>query len=209
MKVKSDFRDTRFANLIVGLKSNRFDLVSAGMYVTPERAQQIEFLPYMTGGVSILVTKGNPWQPAAPEDLCEKRVSSILGSAWIPKLHALSQSYCAVKGLKPIEVLEFPTSSEAAQAVLSGAAHAQMEDSAVSAGELKKIGDRLQLSSKGLIYPVVVGYGIRKGNLELKNALVTALEALKKDGRYAALLRQYNVQEPTPTQIAVALGEKN
>jgi hypothetical protein len=47
------------------------------------------------------------------------------------------------------------------------------------------LGDRLQLSSKGPIYPVVVAYGIRKGNTELKNALTAALDCSK-----TKLLRQ-------------------
>jgi polar amino acid transport system substrate-binding protein len=205
MNLTPKFADVRFANLILGIKANRFDLASAGMYVTPERAKQVDFLPYMTAGVSIVVAKTASASPARPEDLCGMRVSSIQGAAWIPKLNSVSAQACRAANKQDIQVVEFPTSAEAAQALLAGAAQAQMEDAAVAAEEVQK-SDRLRLSSKELIYPVVVGYAIKKGNASLLEGLQSALQALKKSGQYQKILQQYNVQEPTAEQIKAALG---
>ena len=47
--------DTRFENLILGVKGNKFDVIASTLYVKPERVQQINFIPYMKTGVSIAV----------------------------------------------------------------------------------------------------------------------------------------------------------
>ncbi len=52
---------TDFGQLIPGLKAGRFDLIAAGMYITPERCQQISFSnPTYAIGEAFLVKKGNP-----------------------------------------------------------------------------------------------------------------------------------------------------
>jgi polar amino acid transport system substrate-binding protein len=56
------------------------------------------------------------------------------------------------------------------------------------------------------LYPVVIGLGVKKGNDALLSQLKTALASMKSSGEYAALLKQYNVAEPTGGDIALALG---
>ena len=52
---------TEFGSLIPGLQAKRFDIIAAGMYVTPERCRQAAF-SNPTYGVSqaLLVKQGNP-----------------------------------------------------------------------------------------------------------------------------------------------------
>lgn len=52
---------TGFAQLIPGLKAGRFDLIAAGMYITPARCRQIDFSnPSYSVGEAFLVREGNP-----------------------------------------------------------------------------------------------------------------------------------------------------
>ncbi len=47
--------------LIPGLKSNRFDVIAAGMFITPERCEQVAFTePTATSPEAFLVREGNP-----------------------------------------------------------------------------------------------------------------------------------------------------
>ncbi len=105
-----------------------------------------------------------------------------------------------------IDVREFETSPEAAQAVLSRAVDAQFEDSAVAQITVNKLGGRVAITSAAPLYPVVIGLGVKKGNDALLAQLKTALASMKQAGEYQALLRQYNVAEPTGSDIAQALG---
>lgn len=50
-----------FGQLIPGLRAGRFDVIAAGMYITPERARQIRFSnPTYAVGEGFLVKAGNP-----------------------------------------------------------------------------------------------------------------------------------------------------
>ncbi len=50
-----------FGSLIPGLKAKRFDIIAAGMYITPQRAKEISFSnPSYAIGESFIVKAGNP-----------------------------------------------------------------------------------------------------------------------------------------------------
>jgi polar amino acid transport system substrate-binding protein len=201
LKVK--FLDTRFENLIIGVKANKFDVIASTLYVKPERAQQVTFLPYMKTGVSIAVAKSSNFKPSTPEQLCGKKVGSIKGAAWIANLKKLSETGCGDKG--PIDSREFPTSPEATQAVISGGVDAQMEDSAVLYTASRKTGGRVVLSSHGNLYPVVVGLAFNQQNKELVDVLNAALDKLRESGAYLKLLNKYYVTAPSAAEFKAAI----
>jgi polar amino acid transport system substrate-binding protein len=200
------FLDTRFANLIMGVNSQRFDVVASALYVTPERAKQVDFLSYLKTGSSLIVRSSEDFKPQRPEDLCGKRVGSIKGASWIPKLNKVSADYCIPSGKPAIESREFPTSPEAAQALLARAVDVQMEDAAVAKITVEKLQGKIAISSSELIYPVVVGLAVRKDNPALLTALSGALSQIKQDGSYGQLLARYNLGEPTEQEVSAALG---
>ncbi|EOG3618985.1 amino acid ABC transporter substrate-binding protein [Pseudomonas fulva] len=207
LKLTPQFHDTRFANLVMGVNARRFDVVASALYVTPERAAQVDFVPYLKSGASLMVRTDDNFRPQSPEDLCGKRVGSIKGGSWIPKLMVLSKSYCQANGQAPIDSREFPTSPEAAQALLANAVDVQFEDAAVAAITADKLKGRVTLSSQTLIYPVVIGLAVRKGNDALLKQIDQGLAAMKASGDYQTLLNRYNLGEPTPTDVAQALGK--
>ncbi len=203
--LKVQFLDTRFENLIIGLNGNKFDVVASTLYVKPERAQKITFIPYMKTGVSIAVSVTSKNNLLTPESLCGKKVSSIKGAAWIANLKKMSEGYCASKGLGTIDVREFPTSPEASQAVMSGGVDAQMEDSAVLKDAVAKTGGRLVVRSKQNFYPVIVGLGLNQQNKALQETLQNGLNKLKSMGVYQKLLAKYNVSAPSTEEFKAAI----
>lgn len=208
LDLKPQVIDTRFSSLILGIKMHKFDVIASTLYVTPERAQQVAFLPYMKTGGALMVESQSSFSPKTPEDLCGKRVSSIRGGAWIANLAKVSSTYCQPKGLGPIDVREFPTSPEATQALLSKAVDVQYEDAAVAKATLEKTGQRLKISSTSVIYPVVVGLALDKDNSALLADLKQAFTAVVKDGSYATLLKKYNLQMPNESEVSQALSGK-
>lgn len=206
LQLKPEVIDTRFASLILGLKSNKFDVIASTLYVTPERAGQVDFLPYMKTGGALMVTAASSFAPRTPQDLCGKRVGSIKGGAWIARLNKVSSDYCLPAGRGAITLREFPTSPETAQALLSGAVDVQYEDAAVAKATLSKTGQRLKISSDQILYPVVVGLAVNKDNPQLLSRLQNAYDIRVKDGSYAALLAKYNLQMPNADESARALA---
>ncbi len=204
LSAEPQFMDTRFANLIMGVNLKKFDVIASTLYVTPERAKQIEYIPYMKTGGVLLALKDGSFKPQKPEDLCGKKISSIQGAAWISKLKNVSETYCAKQGLAAIDVREFPTSPEASQAVLSHAVDAQFEDAGVARAAADKSG-KLILTSD-IIYPVVVGLAVKKGNNTLVTELKTAIQKVEATADFKSLLTKYSVATPDDAEINAALN---
>jgi len=193
--------DTRWANLIPGLRGDRFDITNSSMYITAERMKVIDMVPYLKSGESILSIKGAAYQPKVPEDFCGHKIGSMAGTAWLTQLQKLSVDYCQANGLQPIAISEYPTDPQTTQAMLSHAVEAQITDAAVARGVIQKMGDRLAISSETLIYPVLNGFGVKKGNDTVKNAMIAGIQKYSQTPEYAALLKKYNFQAPTKEDL--------
>ena len=194
--------DTRWANLIPGLRGGRFDITNSSMYITADRVKVIDMIPYLKSGVSILAVKGNDYQPKTPEDFCGHKIGSMAGTAWLKKIQTLSKEYCEANGLGAIAISEYPTDPQTTQAMLSRAVEAQITDAAVARGVVDKLGNRIVISSDEIVYPVLNGFGVRKGNDEVKQAMIEGLEKFSQTPEYEALLKKYNFQAPTKEDIA-------
>ena len=105
------------------------------------------------------------------------------------------------KGLPPIVLSEYSTDPQTTQALLSRAVEAQITDAAVARGVVEKLGDRIVISSDTLIYPVLNGFGVKKGNSEVKSALEEGLKKFSATPEYAALLKKYHFQPPTEDDL--------
>jgi polar amino acid transport system substrate-binding protein len=194
--------DTRFPNLITGLQGGRFDLTNSSMYITAERVKVIDMIPYLKSGESILALKGGTFQPKRPEDFCGHKIGSMAATSWLAQMNKLSTDYCVKNGLPPIAISEYATDPQTTQAMLAHAVEAQITDAAVARGVVEKLGNRVVISSDTLIYPVLNGFGVKKGNDEVKNALVDALGRYRATPEYAALLKKYHFEAPTDEDIA-------
>ncbi len=193
--------DTRFPNLIPGLQGGRFDITNSSMYITAERLKVIDMVPYLKSGEAILALKGSDYQPKTPEEFCGHKIGSMGATSWLAQLQKLSTDYCVKKGLKPIALSEYTTDPQTTQALLSRAVEAQITDAAVARGVIDKLGERVVISSETLIYPVLNGFGVKKGNSEVKTALEEGLKKYSATPEYAALLKKYNFQAPTQEDL--------
>lgn len=193
--------DTRFPNLIPGLQGGRFDITNSSMYITAERLKVIDMVPYLKSGEAILARKGGDYQPKTPEDFCGHKIGSMGATSWLAQLQKLSADYCVKKGLKPIALSVYTTDPQTTQALLSRAVDAQITDAAVARGVVEKLGDRVVIASDTLIYPVLNGFGVKKGNTEVKTALEEALKKYSATPEYAALLKKYHFQAPTADDL--------
>ncbi|MFP3567038.1 ABC transporter substrate-binding protein [Paraburkholderia sp. SIMBA_030] len=206
LKLEPVFLDTRFPDLILGMKARRFDVVASALYVTPERVKQVDFVPYLKTGASFLVLKGSSYLPNDAKDLCGKRVGTIKGASWTPKLKLVAQDYCKSNGKGDIQILEFPTSPETSSALMARAVDVQIEDAAVAQAIPKQTNGRVEVSSTSLLYPIVIGLGVTKGDARLLDALGAALQGAKSSGEYVQLLKKYGLQEPSANDVSMALG---
>jgi polar amino acid transport system substrate-binding protein len=172
--------DTRFPNLIPRLQGGRFDITNSSMYITAERLKVIDMVPYLKSGEAILALKGSDYQPKTPEAFAAIK-SVRWATSWLAQLQKLSADYCVKKGLKPIALSEYTTDPQTTQALLSRAVEAQITDAAVARGVIDKLGDRVVISSETLIYPVLNGFGVKKGNSGSENRAGGRAEEIQRD----------------------------
>jgi polar amino acid transport system substrate-binding protein len=206
LDLKARFIDTRFPSLILGLTGHRYDMIASALYMTSARAKVVNFIPYFVTGGAIMANAATSFRPKTMADLCGKRVGSLQGAAWVPLLHEVSEKTCLPEGKGPIQVHEFDTSSEAAEALASRAVDAQYDDAGVAKMIVEKLRGRIVITSRKALHPVVCGLAFRKDDNQLMSKVQQAFNAIKRDGQYQALLKKFNLKAPSEEQAAASLS---
>ncbi|WP_245838879.1 ectoine/hydroxyectoine ABC transporter substrate-binding protein EhuB [Marininema halotolerans] len=91
---------TDFGSLIPGLKAGRFDVITAGMYITPERCKQVAFAnPEYNIGEGLAVQKGNPKDIHSYKDVANQPDTTIAVMKG-----AIEESYMKDSGVKENQI---------------------------------------------------------------------------------------------------------
>lgn len=107
---------TEFGALIPGLQAERFDVIAAGMYITPQRCEQIAFSnPSYAIGEAFVVEEGNPLNLHSFEDV-KKHVSATIGVM----AGAVEQGYARDVGIPGGRIIVFPDNVSGLDGVRSG-----------------------------------------------------------------------------------------
>lgn len=95
---------TQFGSLIPGLQAGRFDVITAGMYITPTRCEEVLFAdPEYQVGEALIVEAGNPLDLHSYEDIAanpDVRVGTGAGY--------LELDYMLAAGVAEDQISEFP-----------------------------------------------------------------------------------------------------
>lgn len=190
--------DTRFPNLIPGLQGKRFDITNSSMYITPERLKVIDMVPYLKTGEKILVLSDSSYLPASPSEMCGHKIGAMAGTSFLQGLELFSQKSCINKGKPPITLREYPTDPQVTQALLSKAVEAQITDVAVAQNVIVRLKGKVKITSDKLLYPVLIGFGVRKDTPEVKQVLEDGLKKFSQTSEYKHLFEKYHFTPPTP-----------
>ena len=208
LEVDPVFKDTRFEQVIIGVRGKQFDL-TPGLYMTPARAEAIKLVPYFSAGSAVVVRVAEENAPTTEMELCGLKVSSIKGGAVVEKVLNETNPKCEEAGKQPVDIREYPTDPEATQALLGGGVDAQLTEGIIAANAVEKTNGQLKISSEALLYPVQVGWGISLGNDALAGALSAALETITESGEYGELLKEYGLQTFDPELAKQAVIESD
>src|SRR5262245_36070856 len=99
-----EFVNLDFKGLIPALQADRFDMICAAVYITPEREKVVTLVPYITTSQAILAKTGTPIKGLA--DLCGRRVSVLQGSAQLKMVEAQNE-LCTKEGKPAIAIQSF------------------------------------------------------------------------------------------------------
>jgi polar amino acid transport system substrate-binding protein len=178
----------QFSTLIASLTSNKIDIISAAMFVTPARKEVIDFSePFYSYGEGLLVPKGDSKTYTRQDDLKGEVVGAQVGTAFVD---ALKKS-----GLFS-EVKAYDTIPDILRDVNAGRLKAGFADYPILAYNLKQGGfseARIVESYKPTTIGAV-GIGVRKGDTELLAKINASLAKLKANGTVEKILDKWGLK---------------
>lgn len=182
----------QFTAGIPGVESGRYDFYLSAMADTKKREEIVNFIAYSQEGSGVIVPKGNPLGIQTMQDLCGKRVAIVTGSLFPAIIEELNKS-CAT----PVQVQETADQTGPYLAVASGQADATMNTYGVSNYTLRTategIQTQLELSPVARFAPANQGIAFSKSQTESMAAVGGAMQSMKEDGAYQALMDKWDV----------------
>lgn len=190
---------TEFGSLIPGLKANRFDLITAGMYITPERSKEVDFAnPEYSIGEAIAVKSGNPLQIKSYEDIKENKDVKIAVMTG-----AIQFDYLTKVGISEDQIVIVPDNPGAVSALKSG----RVDVIGMTGPSLQAVLDTANDSSMERVMdfeqPVidgknVRGYGatvFRQDDDDFREAFNEELEKMKESGELLEIISEFGFTE--------------
>lgn len=190
-----EIKNTAFDALIPDLQAGRCDIVWSALYVSDDRLQVADAVPYMATGHVVMVTSGNPKAITKVDDLCGKTIS-IQSGGLVETDSKKASDACVAAGKPAITIQGYPKVADEFQQIVLGRVDAVWEtDTAVSDWLLKHPAEY----EVGFAFPHDKNYGVyyAKGKTDVGTALTAALAALKADGTLASIAAQYQMDAAT------------
>ncbi|MEV6764343.1 ectoine/hydroxyectoine ABC transporter substrate-binding protein EhuB [Streptomyces sp. NPDC051105] len=192
---------TEFGSLIPGLNSQQFDVVAAGMYVNPERCQQVIFAdPDYQMLDSFVVRKGNPKGLHDYKDVVAKKAKFATGTGYAEIQYAVEAGY------KESDILIVPDQVAGLNAVEAGRVDV-FAGTAVTVREVVKKSAKAEATKP--FAPLVDGkphvdggaFAFRSAETKLRDAFNVELRKLKKSGELLRILRPFGFTQAEMTDL--------
>jgi polar amino acid transport system substrate-binding protein len=205
-----------YAQLVPGLGAGKFDAITSGMAITPDRCESAIFSePDMKYGEGLIVQKGNPLDLHSYEDIAnnpDATISIMSGATEI--------DFVASEGVTDRQVQSAPDIAATIAAVESGRADATtgtemtliMALESANSDNLEFVEDFEQPDIAGV--PSYGAVAFHPDNTELRDAFNEKLAVLKEDGTIQKILEangfdpERNYPEDNVTTEMVCNGEE-
>ncbi|KRV72102.1 ectoine/hydroxyectoine ABC transporter substrate-binding protein EhuB [Pseudomonas citronellolis] len=167
---------TEWGALIPGLRAGRFDVIAAGMYITPPRCRQVIFTdPHYQIPDTLLVKRGNPKSLHSYADVAKNpdvRLAIMSGTAEL--------GYARAEGVSDDQIVQVPDTTAQLQAVRAGRADASVGTALTMKGLAAKGGDGVEAIADFKDDPAHIGYGALAFRPEDKDLRDAVNQQLKK-----------------------------
>jgi polar amino acid transport system substrate-binding protein len=187
-KLDCELVATSWDGIIPSLTAEKIDVIAASMSINEERLKVIDFSnKYYQTGASIVAAVGSGIT-ATPEGVAGKNIGVQSGS--------IHQAY-ALKYFPEANVREYQTQDEANQDLFAGRIDGTLADVLILAEFLKSDEGQACCSDVGFvasdeaIHGLGIGFGLRKGNEELKATLNAAIDGIRANGTYDEVTAGY------------------
>ncbi|WP_435858592.1 ectoine/hydroxyectoine ABC transporter substrate-binding protein EhuB [Streptomyces pathocidini] len=194
---------TEFGSLIPGLNSQQFDVISAGMFINPERCEQVLFAdPDYEVLDAFIVRKGNPKGLRNYADVERTGAKLASGSAYAEIDYAVSA------GIPRDSIQIYPDQLAGLLAVAQGRVDA-FAGTSLTVREVVKQTRNPKVEDTKPFLPTLDGkpahgagaFAFRKGETKLRDAFNEELHKMKKDGEVLRVVRPFGFTETEMTDL--------
>lgn len=193
---------TEWGSLIPGLRASRFDLIAAGMYITPERCKQVLFTdPHYQLPDTLLTKAGNPKNLHSYADIAKSgaKVAIMAGT--------VNLGYARSAGITDEQILQVPDTTAQLQAVRAGRADAAVGTQLTMKGLAEKGGDGVEAIAEFNDDPAHTGYGalaFRPEDKDLRDAVNAALKQWLGSEDHLATVKPFGFDKSNITDKTAA-----
>ena len=176
----------QFSTLIAALTTSKIDLISAAMYITPARKEQIDFSdPIYTYGEGLIVPKKDTKAYVSFDDMKGYAVGAQVGTAYV---EPLKKTFTDVK--------IYDTIPDILRDVNAGRLQAGFADYPIAAYNIQQgnFPEARVVNSYKATMAGSIGIGVRKGETELLGKINTALTAMQADGTVKKILAKWGLE---------------
>ncbi|TIH39010.1 ABC transporter substrate-binding protein [Subtercola vilae] len=206
--LKTTYSNMDFGALITSLQSGRVDATIAAMNDTAARQQTIDFVDYLTSGITLMVQKGNPAKISSPADLCGKNIAVVTGTSQQTFAEDTSAK-CVTDGKTALNITVTDSDSQNQTQLRTGRIDAIVNDlpSAVYISKTTQDGNAFEVVPGDVIDGAPYGIGVNKDNAALRDAMAKALDQLIDDGTYGKILDAWGISSGKVTTAVVNGGK--
>jgi len=194
---------TEWGALIPGLRAGRFDVIAAGMYITPPRCQQVIFTdPHYQIPDTLLVRKGNPKNLHSYQDIAKDPSVKLAVMAGTVEL-----GYAREGGVTDAQIVQVPDTTAQLQAVRAGRADAASATWLTVKNLAAKGGDGVEMVMDFIDDPAHTGYGglaFRPEDKDLRDAVNAQLKSWLGSEEHLATIEPFGFDRANLTDKTAA-----
>ncbi|MEU5532391.1 ABC transporter substrate-binding protein [Streptomyces sp. NPDC020362] len=215
--VTFEFDNGTFDGLLTGLRSGRYDIAMSAMTdnknrqegVDPDTGKKVgegvDFVDYLTAGVSIYTRKGETQGITSWTDLCGKKIAVERGT--VSEDLAKQEAKKCPSG-KKLTIEAFDDDQQSQTRLRSGGVDAASSDFPVAAYAVKTSGGGKDFQIVGdQVEAAPYGIAVAKNDAKLRDALQAAMDAIIKNGEYQKILEKWGAQDGAVKESAVNGGK--
>ena len=188
----AQIKTTGFTVIIPALLHKKCDAIISSMTVTPDRAKQVHFTPYIDVGAFLMVKKGNPSNISDLASLSGKSAAVESSTTELAGLQAENKTL-QKQGKPQITIKIYPADTSAAAAIQSGKVDAYFADAPPVLYYIRTTNGQFQTAGKQL-ETAPEGIATRKGD-PLGAKMAEAVRALYQNGKMHTILAKWQASQ--------------
>ncbi len=179
----AEISNMEFDSLLIALDNGQIDAVIAGMTVTEERKEKVDFsIPYYQATQVMIIKEGTEIKTA--EDMADKKIAVIQGYTGETCVSDMGYEYQS-----------FKKGTDAILELVNGKADVVVIDSATASKYVNDNEGLVIVEDANAFASEEYAIAIKKGNTELLNKVNASIEKMLADGTVGELADKYSVAE--------------